>query len=100
MVQQLEPRFEYEETIIFQELDEVTEVIFFVDGKFDLGFEINGKEVYVIRYVNSTHKQKSFGEGIGEYSCTMNKTSRFIYKTASFCDGFFIRKKKWNDLMD
>ena len=30
----------------------------------------------------------------------MNKTSRFIYKTASFCDGFFIRKKKWNDLLE
>ena len=96
----MEPRFELAETIIFYELSEVTEVIFFVDGKFDLGFEINGKLVYVIRYVNSSTKSKSFGEGIGEYGCTLNKTSRFIYKTAAFCDGFYIRKKKWSDLME
>ena len=81
LVQNMEPRFEYANTIVYTELDEITEVIFFIDGQFDIGFEINGKQIFVLRYTNSTTKSKSYGEGIGEHGCTLNKTSRFIYKT-------------------
>ena len=41
-------------TVIYNELDEITEVIFFTDGQFDLGFEVNGKRFFVLRYQNST----------------------------------------------
>lgn len=30
----------------------------------------------------------------------MNKTSRFIYRCATLCDGFFIRKSRWVDVMN
>ena len=36
---------------------------------------------------------------IGDYNCTFNKSSRFLYRTASFCDGFFIRKRHWKSLL-
>jgi hypothetical protein len=38
----MEPIYVPEETIILKELDQITEVIFFTNGQFDLGFEVNG----------------------------------------------------------
>jgi hypothetical protein len=39
----LEPRQELAETVIFGELDEINEVIFFIRGQVDVGFEFNRK---------------------------------------------------------
>ena len=64
-----------------------------------LAFEINEKRHYVLRYVNSSRKMKQSGAVIGDYGCTFNKSSRFIYRCASFCDGFYIRKKNWITVM-
>ena len=38
----LEPRIIERETHIIQELEEHNEVIYFTDGKFKVGFEVNG----------------------------------------------------------
>ena len=43
---------------MYSELDEVREVVMFMNGKIDLGFEINEKRHYVLRYVNSSRKMK------------------------------------------
>ena len=43
MMQYMEPRFEEKGKILFQELEEVTDVLLFLDGKYDIGFEVNGK---------------------------------------------------------
>jgi hypothetical protein len=91
----MEPRFEFKGAIVYSELEEVTEVVMFMNGKFDLGFEINEKKVFVLRYTNSSRKMKQSGAVIGDYGCSFNKSSRFIYRCASFCDGFYIRKKYW-----
>lgn len=40
----------FEDEIILNELDEVTEVIFFTNGKFDLGFDINSRNHFILRY--------------------------------------------------
>ena len=84
----LEPRFEQAGVTILNELEEVTEVVMFVDGKIDVGFEMNGKRHFVVRYINSSSDDpmtKSYGKAIGDHGCTFNKASRFIYKTASYC---------------
>ena len=49
----LEPRKEFANIIIYNELDEVNEVIFFNKGDYDVGFEINRERYYVIRFKNS-----------------------------------------------
>jgi hypothetical protein len=95
----LEPRFEPQGKVLIDELQEVLEVIMFMNGKFDLGFELNGKKSYVIRYSNTSSTVQNAGALIGDHSCTFNKQSRFIYKTVSPCDGFFIRKKSWMDVL-
>ena len=48
----LEPRKEERNVIMYNELDEVNEVIFFTKGDYDVGFEINRERNYVIRYKN------------------------------------------------
>ena len=77
----LEPRYFQVNTIILNELEEHNEVIYFTDGKFKVGFEVNGHEHYVIRYQNSSKNATSIGMDIGQYGCTFNKSSRFNFKT-------------------
>ena len=45
----LEPRFEEKGTILYNELEEMNEVIFFSKGKVDIGYEFNYKKKFVIR---------------------------------------------------
>ena len=64
LVKELEPRFELKGVTILNELDEVTEVVMFTDGKIDVGYEINSKKYFVLRYQNSTSEHwnsKSYG---------------------------------------
>ena len=49
VIQHLEPRLEEKKTILFHELDDFTEIIFFNKGAVDLGFEINKKRYFVLR---------------------------------------------------
>ena len=72
----------------------------FLDGKFDIGYELNGKKFYVIRCANSSKGVHNAGALIGAHGCSYNNNSRFIYKTASYCEGFFIRKKNWVNVME
>jgi myosin-crossreactive antigen len=87
----LEPRFEKSKTIIIYELEEFNEVLFFNSGSIDIGFEINRKKKFVMRKLNSIV--------IADHGCTFNHQSNFIYKTHSACEGYSIRKEKWNKLL-
>ena len=88
----LEPRRELKDHILFEEQDEVNEVIFFNNGTYEIGFEINKFKEYVIRYKDCNL--------IGAYGCTFNKRSHFVYKTFTDCEGFFIRRENWKDLLN
>jgi hypothetical protein len=72
----LEPRQERHLTEIWGELDEVNEVIFFIKGCVDVGFEFNRIQDYVLRL------DKCY---IGAYSLTYNKRSDFVYRTFGLC---------------
>ena len=50
LVKKMEPVFEEENTFIYIETEEVTEVLYFVEGIFDIGFELNDTKNYVLRY--------------------------------------------------
>ena len=49
VLRNLEPRAEPKDTILFYELDDFTEILFFNKGQCDIGFEINRKKHYVLR---------------------------------------------------
>lgn len=46
----LEPRNEEPLTKIYSELDEINEVIFFNKGTYEIGFQLNNKEYYPLKY--------------------------------------------------
>jgi hypothetical protein len=48
----LEPRYEVANTILIDELEEVNEVIFFKSGSFKMGYEVNGKKFFALRFEN------------------------------------------------
>ena len=64
LLKSLEPRKEIADTIIFHELDDFTEVLFFNKGQVDIGFEINRKKIYALRKTNTII--------IGDQGCTFN----------------------------
>ena len=95
LLSMLEPRKENKNVTIYNELDEVNEVIFFNKGDYDVGFEINRERYFVVRYQNNESANI-----IGAYGVTFNIRSKFIYRTASFCEGCSVRKTKWMTLME
>ena len=50
LLKRLEPRREEKNTILLAENDEVNEVLFFVKGIFVVGFELNKKSYYLIKF--------------------------------------------------
>ena len=92
MLRRLEPRREEAGVVLHKELDEVNEVNFILNGMFEIGFEINRKPTYVLRFKNCNV--------IGAYGVTFGRRSMFLYRTLTTCHGFFIRRIEWRGLMD
>lgn len=87
----LEPRREERNVIIYDELDEVNEVIFFEEGVVDVGFDLNRKKSYVLRIDSDIL--------IGGYNVTFDKRIAFVYKTSQACSGFSIRRTNWKTVV-
>ena len=87
----LEPRREDRNVIIYDELDEVNEVIFFEEGVVDVGFDLNRKKSYVLRIESDIL--------IGGYNVTFDKRIAFVYKTSQACSGFSIRRTNWKTVV-
>ena len=88
----LEPRKEENGSILYNELDEFFEVLFFNNGQVDIGFEINRKKIYVLR--------RSKGVIIGDQGCSFNMNSEFLYRAFTDCEGYSIRKNAWQGIME
>ena len=86
----MEPRKEPADTILYQDLAEVSEVNFFTKGMVKIGFEINNKQQFPLKFKNII---------VGDYGCTFNQRTEFIYQTMSVCEGFFIRKRNWKQIL-
>lgn len=91
IITSLEPRYEKKHSIFADELDEFNEITFINTGQVVIGYEVNNKKKFCIKYNDSFV--------IGAYECTFNKRSVFIYKANTIIEGLFIRKCKWNQLM-
>ena len=69
----LEPRSYDAGRLLYDELDEINEVLFIKKGQVDVGFKINGYSKYVVRFTEGTI--------IGAYNCTFNIRTSFMYLT-------------------
>lgn len=96
ILQNLECRREDRLVVLYNELDEMNEVLFFESGMFEIGYEINRFTRYVLRFKNSAARANV----IGAYGATFNKRSLFKYRTVSECKGFFIRKLNWLSIIE
>jgi hypothetical protein len=88
----LEPRIQRANSVIFDELQDINEVIFFEQGIHKIGYEFNGTRKFPLVYKNVAC--------IGNYSITFNKKSSYIYATVTDCKGYFIRRRNWFPLFD
>ena len=83
----LEPRSEPKGAILFNELDEFTEVLFFKSGVINIGFELNRKKVICIKTQSSII--------LADHGVTFNHPANFFYMAKTQCDGYSIRKVNW-----
>jgi len=68
----LEPRKADPGEILYYELDEFYEFIFFQKGHLDIGFQLNHKTYIGLRKYYRIH--------IGSMGCTFNQNSEFLYQ--------------------
>ena len=87
----LEPRIELAGSIIFKELDDFTEVLFFNKGTVAIGFNINHKSIFCL--------QKSKEIVIADSGCTFNHKCNFIYKCIRELTGVSIAKNCWRRIL-
>lgn len=92
MLSCLEPRFENRGTTMYKEGDEISEFIYVTKGKYNVGFELGGKNKFVLQF-------KDRGE-IGQFPCTFNAACRYQYKAHTNLHGYFIRKNNWKEILD
>ena len=50
ILQKLEPRMARAHEIIFNELEDVSEILFYDKGQIDLGYEIDKKKLFKLRF--------------------------------------------------
>ena len=60
----LEPRCIPRKTILYEELEEITEIFFFPKGQVDTGFDINRKRQFVLRNTKNII--------VADHGCTFN----------------------------
>lgn len=77
--------------IIYNELDEVNEIIFVEEGSYDIGYEINKIRKFILRISKNTV--------IGAFNVLFDRRQNFIYRTHSDCKGYFIRKTIWKKIL-
>ena len=92
LLRNMEYRHTCANSMIFEELDDINEVIFIQKGIVDIGYQMNKSTKYVVRYENKTL--------IGGYNCTFNMRIIFCYKARSDCEGSSIRKHKWMHILE
>lgn len=87
----LEPKFVHKYTIVLNELEEVNELYFVVEGDVLIGYEFNK----ITRYFANNQKNCV----IGMYGTIFNQRSEIIYTAKTDLEGYFIRKFNWRKLM-
>ena len=88
--QKLEPAYYEAKTILFDELDEFTEIIFPMDGTHLVGYSINKRHVFIQKHTRNV---------IGAWAVTFGKRALFIYKSLTTITGYFIRKSNWINII-
>ena len=74
------------------ELDECPEIVFVMDGKYDVGYQINNVKYFRRQFGHSTV--------IGGFQMAFNKKYIFHYKSRTVLSCYAIRRKAYKDLLN
>ena len=78
--------------MIFHELDECLEIYFVMEGKYNVGYQINNTKFWRRQFGHSTV--------IGGFQLAFMKKFLFHYKARTLLKCYGIRRKNWLNLMD
>ena len=78
-------------TIVMDELEDISSIVFIIDSEYHIGVSIDRVQKFKIKMKN---------QDIGAYGMTMGHKCEFIYKTSKACDGYFIRHRKWMPIIE
>ena len=87
IMKRLEPRRVKEKDIIYEELQEILEIIFVLKGSYFIGYEINKVKKMKLYF--------TLGTAIGAFNCVFFQKSMFIYKCKDEIEGYSIRRQRW-----
>ena len=96
MLQHLEPVQYKHNQVLYNEMEEVHEIIFLMSGNYKVGYQLNQSRRFVTKGTGHTLM-------IGAYNLTFNKRSIFIHAIESpreVCKGYFIRKRNWFSILN
>lgn len=90
----LEPIHFEKGQLLFDEMEEVSEIFIMMRGEIKIGFRLNHRQSFALK-----------GDDMlfGAYNMTFNKRSMFVFRISSKCkenNGYFIRKSNWNSLIN
>ena len=89
IIKALKPRICFDKETIYEEHKDLDEVLLFESGNYDLGYEVDGKIMYKLRF-----KQRT---GIGAFYVTFCKRTMFFCRSHGDCKGYSIFKRNWLD---
>ena len=90
LVENLHPLKIEKNEMILSELDEVFDAFFVCNGQYDIGYEMNKRQRFIIRYTKSTV--------IGGFEVLYDRRSHYNYKAYTVVTGYFIRKKPFREM--
>jgi hypothetical protein len=69
----------------------VYEVLFIMSGKVGIGYRLFNQTFY--------GKSVSYGCKVGDYDCSQNKVSEFLYTPITITKGFCVKKEHMNEIL-
>ena len=90
VMQKLEPRHFAKEDTIYDDMEEVEEIIFVVSGSYLVGYTVNSTEYFALKMGPKTI--------IGDHSVMFNKRSEFLYRAHFNMDCQAIRKCNYQEI--
>jgi CRP-like cAMP-binding protein len=92
VLRQLHPRFEPEGHVLMEEMEESNDLFFVGSGTVGVGYEINKIRSFGLKYEDQCV--------IGAFNCTFYQRSNYIWKCLTPCEGFFIYKSDWIEIIN
>jgi hypothetical protein len=87
ILKSLKPRICFDKETIYEEHKDLDEVLLFESGNYDMGYEIDRKIFYKLRFKHRT--------GIGAFYVTFGKRTMFFCRAHGECRGYSIFKRQW-----